>query len=273
MINTWLISGDIHGGLTRFDALKDYEPGTAAIIILGDVAFNYTADSQDSYLKNRANSYKNYIYCVRGNHEMRPEDIPTVEKFWDENVANMVYCEPEYPYIRYFIDGYCYDIGGYRTLVIGGAYSVDKFYRLATNKKWFSNEQLNKDEMDFIFNLYKNDNFDIVLSHTCPLDWQPTDLFLDCVDQDKVDNSMEVWMNKLKDSIGYDLWLFGHYHDNRAVRPHVEMLFTNVYFLEDVFNRWNSKEEIEFPPQLKIDKKFRVYDNIWIEKEMDKWIM
>ena len=111
MINTWLISGDIHGSLTRFTALKDYEPGTAAIIILGDVAFNYTANSQDNYLKNRANSYKNYIYCVRGNHEMRPEDVPTMEKFWDENVANMVYCEPEYPYIRYFIDGYCYDIG------------------------------------------------------------------------------------------------------------------------------------------------------------------
>ena len=60
MINTWLISGDTHGSLDRYTVLKDFEPGTAALIILGDVAFNYTGGPQDNYLKDKANQYKNY---------------------------------------------------------------------------------------------------------------------------------------------------------------------------------------------------------------------
>ena len=60
------------------------------------MGFNYTG-SQDNYLKKKKANSSNYIYCVRGNHEMRPTDVPTMEKIWDENVVNMVYYEPEYP--------------------------------------------------------------------------------------------------------------------------------------------------------------------------------
>lgn len=271
MINTWLISGDTHGSLTRFTALKDYEPRTAAIIILGDVGFNYTAGSQDNYLKNRANSYSNYIYCVRGNHEMRPSDVPTMKEFWDENVGNVVYYEPAYPYIRYFKDGYLYQLGEYRALVIGGAYSVDKYYRLMMKRKWFPNEQLTAEEMNNIYKVYANDKVDFILSHTCPLSWQPTDLFLEGLDQSTVDNSMETWMDAFKDALNWNIWLFGHYHRDRLVRPHVEMLSTDIQKLDEIYKRWNDPDGI-IPLYWEFDPKFKNLDNSWIEKEKDRWI-
>ena len=75
------------------------------------------------------------IYCVRGNHEERPENISSMEIYWDEIVDNYVYYEHEYPNIKYFMDGKVYYINGWKTLVIGGAYSVDKWYRLSIAPK------------------------------------------------------------------------------------------------------------------------------------------
>lgn len=271
MVKTWLVSGDTHGSLTRYIVLKEYEPETAALIILGDVAFNYTGELQDIYSKRKVNQYKNYVYCVRGNHEMRPSDVSTMQKIWDKNVKNEVYYELEYPYIRYFIDGYLYSIGGYSTLVIGGAYSVDKYYRLNLGRKWFPNEQLTTEEMDNIYKTYTNSKVDFVLSHTCPLSWQPTDLFLTTLDQSTIDDSMEVWMDSFKDVIDWKVWLFGHYHRNRLIRPHVEMLFDDIQNLEDVYMRWNSSQAGPFPFNWEVDPNFTQLDNKWGMEEKDKW--
>ena len=42
-----------------------------------------------------------------------------------------VWVEEAYPNILFAKDGEIYDIAGMKTIVIGGAYSVDKFYRLS----------------------------------------------------------------------------------------------------------------------------------------------
>ena len=39
---------------------------------------------------------------------------------------------------------------------------------------------------------------------------------------------METWMDKFKDALNWNIWLFGHYHRDRLVRPHVEMLSTDI---------------------------------------------
>lgn len=39
------------------------------------------------------------------------------------------------------IDGEIYDFFGHSCIVIGGAYSVDKYYRLARGYNWFEDEQ------------------------------------------------------------------------------------------------------------------------------------
>ena len=235
MIKDWLITGDTHAEIDRYECLEFFEPETAALIVLGDAGFNYTEGPQDIFIKDRVSWPCNYIYCVRGNHEMRPQDVPTMVKYFDENVLNYVYYELEYPYIRYFIDGYCYNINGHLVLVIGGAYSVDKYFRLEQGRKWFPNEQLTKDELDFIYEHYKGEEFDIILTHTCPYSWRPVDLFLPSVDSKTIDNTMELWMDEFKDVVSYNLWAFGHFHDDRLVNPKARMMFKDVRFLEDIY--------------------------------------
>lgn len=195
------------------------------------------------------------IYCVRGNHEQRPELIPGMHLENDFQVSNMTWMEEDFPNIRYFVDGGNYVIDGHPTLVIGGAHSVDKYLRLmragyawtdgniADPKKcgWFKNELLTLEEMIAIQKSNIGKKFDLVLTHTCPLDWEPTDLFLTHLDQTTVDKSMELWMNQVKDTFDWNIWLFGHFHADRIERPHVQQFYMDYENLDSIWNRWNNK--------------------------------
>ena len=82
--------------------------------------------------------------------------------------------------------------------------------------------------------LHSNEHFDLVLSHTCPISWEPRDLFLSFIDQSQVDNSMELWMESFKDKITFNKWCFGHFHDDRIINDKARMLFTDIRNLEDI---------------------------------------
>lgn len=158
--------------------------------------------------------------------------------------------EDEFSNIRYFDDWGVYWINGLRTLVIGGAYSVDKHYRLAVGAKWFENEQLTVREMHECERMVRlRPGFDLVLSHTCPLSFQPADLFLRGLDQSTVDNSMETWMEHLARGMSWGAWLFGHYHADRVEWPRVEQFYMEIESIEDIFARWhryNKTKELDW---------------------------
>lgn len=204
------------------------------IIVLGDLGLNYYLNNADRLAKNvveimLANIHKNtYIYAVRGNHEQRPELIKGMQKFYDSNVNGEIFAEKEYPHIRYLIDGSFYCFNGHTALVCGGAYSIDKKYRLSQSEPWFEEEQLSHQEQQVILNNIQNKTVEFVLSHTCPYEWMPTDLFLSCY-QGEEDTSMEKWLSLVRDNIKWEKWCFGHFHDNRTVLP-------NVYLFFDDFN-------------------------------------
>lgn len=234
----WYMRGDIHGGVTAIINFADKHPGDA-IIILGDAGLNYYGGASDADRKSRLAHLPVKIYCVRGNHEKRPEDVPGMSLIYDGLTQGYCYWEEEYPNIFYFKDGEVYTINGKRTLVLGGAYSVDKWYRLACNYEWFSNEQLSCEEMNSIYEKHKGQHFDCVLSHTCPYSWQPRDLFLSVVDQNSVDSTMEVWMGEFSKAITFDTWCWGHYHDSRETwtedGQHLIMLYSQVVEFDKIF--------------------------------------
>ena len=247
MIKNWIITGDTHGqnnirlkNIFGNSANKNLIPEETAIIILGDVAFNYCLDDRDRWTKRKASDFGVYIYCVRGNHEERPENVKTLKSIYDEVVKGEVYMEDEFPLIRYFKDGEIYEINGYKTLVIGGAYSVDKHYRLRSGMRWFKNEQLTQEEMENIDFKMIGESVDLVLSHTCPLSWQPTDMFLISINQAQVDNTMEKWLDNLKDHFTWGVWCFGHYHIDRIQKERVEIFYTDHEYLEDLMKRWDN---------------------------------
>ena len=264
MIRHLIFTGDTHGGMatvSRIDNIKrnipEYKPEETIIVILGDAGLNFWLNNTDKKYKKLLNSMNYHIYCVRGNHEQRPELIKSMILVNDENVNNVVYMEEAFPNIRYFVDGKIYNLLGYKCLVVGGAYSIDKWYRLARAgyskneaetadpKKcgWFKDECLTDAEMAAIMEKVKGESVDFVLSHTCPLSWEPTDLFLNGIDQSTVDKSMEVWLDELKDNIKWKYYLFGHYHADRIERPHVEQFYQEYEDVESIIARWDKYDK------------------------------
>lgn len=247
MITNWWITGDCHGDFSRFYKLHESVPEGEiwGVIILGDCGLNFWLNKRDKKNKYRiCDKYsKLRFYCVRGNHEARPEDVEGMEKIWDDEVNDEVYWESQYPYIKYFIDGFEYNINGYKILVCGGAYSVDKYWRLEKQAAgfyggWFANEQLTQEERNLISQLTVGHSYDLILAHTCPYEWMPRDLFLSCVDQSTVDNSMELWLGELLQQCSWRVFLCGHYHDDRILAPHAEMLSLSIKNLDDIIEYW-----------------------------------
>lgn len=242
---------DTHGRVaTRLSNIKRglgiSNPEETAVIILGDSGLNYYLNETDIKEKKTVNDYGYLIYCVRGNHEARPSDIEDMVYYDDKEVKNFVYYQKQFPNIRYLIDGFSYEINGLRTLVIGGAYSVDKYYRLETGNKWFKNEQLDFSERSNISNKLAHYEYDLILAHTCPYSWRPTDLFLSCIEQSKVDSTMELWLEENKDNFQNAIYLFGHYHDNRLVREKAEMYYAGYDTLDNIIARWNSNKQPDY---------------------------
>lgn len=237
----FLLTGDTHGRvlerINRIDK-KKYPPEETALIILGDAGINFYLDKGEQKEKEILNNRGYNIYCVRGNHEERPENIKSMVQWYDFDVQGWVYVEEQFPHIKYFLDGERYIINGHPTLIIGGAYSIDKEYRLMANPStWFKDEQLTKEEMDNIAKTMSGKHFDFVLTHTCPLSWQQKEFFIDGVDQSKVDTSMEEWMDSFKDTITYNVWCCGHYHLDENPSRGVEIFYCSIEDLEIIYKR------------------------------------
>lgn len=264
MIKNWFVTGDTHGQvLSRLSHINTdkYTASQTALIILGDAGINFYLNKTDMNLKRNIQNTGFTVYCVRGNHEERPENLGYIEHQYDENVKGYVMYEPDYPNIKYFEDGNAYEICGKSVLVIGGAYSVDKWYRLnragVTSKLdkdylnprktgWFPDEQLLDWEMTTIEKEHFGKHYDVILTHTCPISWEPTDLFLSGLDQSSVDKTMELWLDKVKQKIDWDIWLFGHYHGDQMVRPGVEMYYKDIENWETIMKRWESPDQLDW---------------------------
>ena len=226
-MNKIYVIGDLH---QQFQPIRDFYTymnssipldETDIIICLGDFGANFFFDYRDSNFKKKISRYKCNFFVIRGNHEERPsicaETAPTEwtkEKFFE----NDVWVEKAFPQIKYTMDfPAVYNIKGLKTLIIPGAYSVDKYHRLRNNLTWFEYEQLTPEEMEIGLRTIELDEnkYDLVLSHTCPMSYQPTDLFLSSVDQSLVDNTMERYLGGIERNLDYKLWLFGHFHQLR----------------------------------------------------------
>ena len=134
-------TGDIHGDprhIIRF--CRTFDLGSEdTVVLLGDVGANYSLDWRDKDVKERLSKLKPIIFCIHGNHEIRPHNISSYQtKEWN---GGTVWYEEQYPGLLFAADGEIFTLEGIRHLVLGGAYSVDKYYRLERGLGWWSDEQ------------------------------------------------------------------------------------------------------------------------------------
>lgn len=97
------------------------------------------------------------LFCIHGNHEQRPYTISSYqEKEWHNGI---VYVE-EYPNILFAKDREIFELDGYQTIAIGGAYSIDKMMRVAYGYGWWEDEQPSEEikqyvEQQLVCNFYQ----------------------------------------------------------------------------------------------------------------------
>lgn len=223
------ITGDTHGDFKRVAALCDTVDSTLddILIILGDVGINYYEDYRDVERKKLLSSLPITLFCIHGNHEARPECTGLYQtKRWH---GGTVFVENAYPNILFAKDGELFDLGGFQTIAIGGAYSVDKFYRLARGWHWWNNEQPSTEIKQAVERKLESlgSQIDVVLSHTCPLKYEPIEVFLGGIDQSTVDKTTEKWLDEIEERLIYRKWYCGHYHTSKKIDK-LQFLFEEV---------------------------------------------
>lgn len=227
-------TGDIHGApykVVRFSKAMNLTKNDI-IVILGDVGVNYYGNERDLIAKGQLSGLKPTILCIHGNHEKRPSTISSYKK--KEWNGGLVWYEDEYPKLLFAKDGEIFTLVGIRHLVIGGAYSVDKYYRLRHGYEWWEDEQPSSEIKQYTEQQIKAQPIDVILSHTCPKKYEPTEMFLTMIDQSTVDKSTEEWLDQIEETCEYNAWFCGHWHtDKRIDRMH--FLYNSFESLDMVF--------------------------------------
>ena len=210
-------TGDIHGSadeLVRFCISKNLQQNDV-VILLGDVGANYYGGKRDQRLKEIFAELAPPFLCIHGNHEMRPETVGSyIQKEW---CGGTVWYETAYPNLLFAKDGEIYTIEGLCHIAIGGAYSVDKYYRLMQGFGWWQDEQPSEEIKEYVERQLASHTVDVILSHTCPYKYEPIEMFLPGIDQSTVDTSTERWLDWIEEKTDYKAWYCGHWHINKRV--------------------------------------------------------
>ena len=182
------VTGDTHGD---FRQIGDFcsvmvTKRDDVMIVLGDAGLNYFGDVRDTARKTGVSRTRMTYLMIHGNHEMRPATVDRYRRVqWN---GGMVYQEERFSNLLLVKDGELYRLGGKDVLAIGGAYSVDKEYRLRMGYRWFSDEQPSDEIKEYVEQQLDKTGWkvDAVLSHTFPRKYEPVEHFMSGIDQSKV---------------------------------------------------------------------------------------
>ncbi len=229
-------TGDIHGNPDNivYFSHKYNLTSEDIVVMLGDVGANYYGDRRDDRCKQALSKIKPTLFCIHGNHERRPHTIPSYKmKKWR---GGSVWYEEAYENMLFANDGEVFDLDGLKHLVIGGAYSVDKYYRLAKHYNWFEDEQPSEEIKAYVEHQIAAQPIDIVLSHTCPYRYEPREAFLPMIDQTTVDDSTEKWLDTIEAKVQYMAWLCGHWHINKRIDK-IHFLFQDIKAMDTIVGK------------------------------------
>ena len=226
------LTGDTHGRFERIGIFCDKMQTSRddILIILGDAGINFHAGTLDILRKEYLAKLPITLLCVHGNHERCPESLPYYnEQEWH---GGKVYVEARYPNILFAEDGEVYDLDGRKAIAIGGAYSIDKAWRVE-GQSWWADEQPSIEIKNRVEHALEQRDWqiDIVLSHTTPLKYEPIEVFLPGIDQSKVDKSTEEWLDSIEKRLVYGKWYCGHYHTEKKT-DRLQIMFNDYAALE-----------------------------------------
>lgn len=225
------ITGDTHGSYSRLREFCCQTPQLEKddiMIVLGDTGLNYYGDEKDCKKKRKVSQKLPVtMFFIHGNHDLRPENMSGYKEYlWH---GGIVYREEAYPNLLFARDGEIFDFDGKKTIVVGGAYSIDKDYRLAKGYKWFADEQPSEAIKKAVEKQLQHCDWkiDTILTHTCPLKYVPQEALFASVDQSQVDKNTEMWLDSIDNRLEYRRWFCGHFHIDKSIDK-IRFLFKDI---------------------------------------------
>lgn len=233
------IIGDRHGEEDGFS--DDKLPGQSAwtaedtVIVTGDFGYVMRGERKSLAEKNKLDALAkkpyNIVFCD-GNHEgfdyleQYPEEIrygAPVRKI-RENVF-------------WLQRGYVYTIEDKTFFVMGGAYSIDKAFRLhyqnATAEKiWFEQELPRAEEYRRGIEALKSHGHqvDYIITHTAPKNIIPRIIG---VYPDDHDAELTGFLDWIYYDVGFNQWYFGHFHTDVAVNDRLICCYHQIHSISN----------------------------------------
>ena len=205
------VTGDTHGNFRRFQ--PEYFPEQAGVtkndvvIIAGDFGGVWFGDSRDDETLDWLERLSFTLAFVCGNHENYDalERYPVAE--WHGSKVHRVR-----PHVLHLMRGQVFELESYRFFTMGGAKSHDTNHRINHISWWRQELPSDEEYSEALQNLERyNWQVDYIITHCAP-----TSIALMGSRHNEADRLTD-FLQEVRERAKYYYWLFGHYHDNKAV--------------------------------------------------------
>ena len=204
-------TGDCHGNFRRFQ--PEYFPEQAGmtkndmVIIAGDFGGVWFGDSRDDETLDWLERLPFTLVFVCGNHENYDalERCPVAE--WHGGKVHRIR-----PHVLHLMRGQIFELESYRFFTMGGAKSHDTNHRINHISWWRQELPSDEEYIEALQNLERyNWQVDYIITHCAP-----TSIALAGSRHNEADRLTD-FLQEVRERATYHYWLFGHYHDNRAI--------------------------------------------------------
>ena len=206
------VTGDTHGNFRRFQ--PEYFPEQAGmtkndvVIIAGDFGGVWFGDSRDDETLDWLERLPFTLAFVCGNHENYDalERYPVAE--WHGGKVHRVR-----PHVLHLMRGQVFELESYRFFTMGGAKSHDTNHRINHISWWRQELPSDEEYSEALQNLERyNWQVDYIITHCAP-----TSIALMGSRHNEADRLTDFLQEVRERAKYYYYWLFGHYHDNKAI--------------------------------------------------------
>lgn len=254
------ITGDLHGSYERIrlyeSSYKDF------VIVCGDFGVIWDGGFFEKGDLDEMNEYEVTTLFLDGNHENYDllKQYPIRE--WHGGKVQFIR-----EHVIHLMRGEIYEIDGHTFFVMGGAQCHDaeggvfnrddpdfqKKLELAVSRRlnyrinhesWWKEELPSEEEMEEgLTNLAKRNNqVDVILTHCAPLSIQE-----EIVSDFYPRNELTDYLEQIKDTIYYQYWFFGHYHEDRQIDAKHFVMYKGRRYIDETLTITPYKE---FPDNL-----------------------
>jgi len=205
------VTGDCHGNFARFEQKHFSEQANMtkddAVIITGDFGGVWFGDSRDDETLDWLERLPFTLVYVCGNHENYDalERYPVAE--WHGGKVHRIR-----PHVLHLMRGQIFELEGCRFFTMGGAKSHDTNHRINHISWWRQELPSDEEYIEALQNLERyNWQVDYIITHCAP-----TSIALAGSRHNEADRLTD-FLQEVRERATYHYWLFGHYHDNRAI--------------------------------------------------------